>query len=290
MDERSQGETALNWVEPKALPLAGNRERIIDICYELLCAGRPISDVLEEVKRLSHDPTRNAAAAGSPTPIELHRSVSHSSAVSLEPMSEPQAGPDSSVLLTRPGLVQRLIGLGKPLVALGVILLSLVTIVGSVQLGTARQKVDYQTEDQILRQLRERGQLISKSLLPALDNAELKDIRQPVVALKTLASGAQQIQLLFAPGGGESFYYAASWPSTGDFETQRRRLVGLGILDRLPSSCHAGAAFELLGSAPTGGEVAIAVNPLWTPAGCWVVVSSFAISESARGALKAARL
>jgi hypothetical protein len=86
--------------------------------------------------------------------------------------------------------------------------------------------------------------------------------------------------LLFAPGRGERSFYAGSWPSIDEgFEAQRQRLVGLGILDRLPANCHNGTAFELLGSRPIAGGEAVAVNPFWTPVGCWVVVRSFAIDS-----------
>jgi hypothetical protein len=163
------------------------------------------------------------------------------------------------------------------------VVLSLVTIGGYVQLGTAARQPtpNRQNELQLLRQLHEQGQFISKSLRPGLDNAELRDVRQINAAVKLHAGGAQAIKLLFAPGGSQSFYYVASWPNGGDdLETQRRQLTRLGILDRLAASCHNAAPFELLGSEPTSGNEGIAVNPLWTPAGCWVVVSFLSIDVS----------
>ena len=127
-------------------------------------------------------------------------------------------------------------------------------------------------------QLREQGRFISKSLRPALYNADLRNLPQLNAAVKLHVGGAQAIKLLFAPGGGESFYHAASWPSGGDdLEAERRKLTRLHILDRLAASCHNGAPFELLGLEPTSGNEGVAVNPLWTPAGCWVVVSFFPI-------------
>ena len=132
-----------------------------------------------------------------------------------------------------------------------------------------------------LRQLHEQGQFISKSLRSGLDNAELRDVRQINAAVKLHAGEARAIKLLFAPGGSQSFYYVASWPNGGDdLEAQRRQLTRLGILDRLAASCHNATPFELLGSEPTSGNEGVAVNPLWTPAGCWVVVSFLSIDVS----------
>jgi hypothetical protein len=190
------------------------------------------------------------------------------------------ANPHSSAPVAQYGLVQRLKLLRATIVALVAIVVSLVTMVAYFEFGNAGQ----QTHEHIRQQLRERGQLISNSLRPALDNAELKDMPRLSAALKGHADGVQAIRLLFAPGGGERFYYAASWPDAGEnFEAQRQHLVGLGILGRLPASCHNGIAFELLSSGPTADREAVAVNPLWTPLGCWVVVTSFVI-DSFRGA------
>ena len=169
-------------------------------------------------------------------------------------------------------------GLGRrgTAVTIGLVVLSLVTIGGYAQLGTAARQPtpNRQNELQLLRQLHEQGQFISKSLRPGLNNAELKDVRLINAAVKLHAGEVQAIKLLFAPGGSQSFYYVASWPDGGDdLETQRRQLTRLGILDRLAASCHNAAPFELLGSEPTSSNQGVAVNPLWTSAGCWVVVS-----------------
>jgi hypothetical protein len=281
--ERLQRKTSPDRVEAKAPSLPANQERIIDICHELLCAGLPIADVLKEAKRLSHD-VDNTARLGASAPIESSGPVSHSSAALLEQASAPHANPGSSAPFSQHGFVRQWVALrGRHLLALAVVLLSLATIVASVQLGAARQKAELQSDDQLRRQLRERGRLISDSLRPELDKAALKDIRQLDAALRRFASGTQGIRLLFAPGGSESFYHVASWPSDSeDLEAQRRQLVRLGILDRLPASCGDGEAFELLVSSTSAGDDGVAVNPLRSPAGCWVILSSFPIDSRPR--------
>jgi hypothetical protein len=216
-------------------------------------------------------------------PKDCPTPVSEKLPVLQEQVPEPQPNLDSAVPIPRSGFMRRGPGLRGTLVAIGLVVLSLVTIGGYVQLGTAARQPtpNRQNEVQLLRQLRERGQFISKSLRSVIDNAGLRDTLQLNAAVRVHMGGATAIELLFAPGGGESFYYAASSPGGGhDLEAERRKLTKLGILDRLAASCHNGAPFELLGSEQTSGNEGVAVNPLWTPAGCWVVVSFFPIDLS----------
>jgi hypothetical protein len=278
----SRDHTVANCVGLKK-PLLEDQEYIISICNELFCSGRPLAEVLEEVKkRLSDERIRNTVKPGAPAPI-IGLAEDRPPPVLQEQVPEPQLNPGSSVLILRPGFMQRRLGRRGTLVAIGLVVLILVTIGGYVQLGTAARQPtpNRQSELQLLRQLHEQGQFISKSLRPGLDNAELRDVGQINAAVKLHAGEAQAITLLFAPGGGQSFYYVASWPNGGDdLEAQRRQLTRLGILDRLAASCHNAASFELLGSKPTFGNEGVAVNPLWTPAGCWVVVSFLSLDLS----------
>ena len=285
----SRDNTIADCVGLKKPSLLEDQEHIISICNELFCSGRPLAEVLEDVKkRLSDEPKRNTVKLGAPAamiglPEDCPPPVSDELPVSQEQVPEPQLNPGSSIPSLRPGFMQRGLGRRGTVVAIGLVVLSLVTIGGYVQLGTAARQPtpNRQNELQLLRQLHEQGQFISKSLRPGLDNAELRDVRQINAAVKLHAGGAQAIKLLFAPGGSQSFYYVASWPNGGDdLETQRRQLTRLGILDRLAASCHNAAPFELLGSEPTSGNEGVAVNPLWTPAGCWVVVSFLSIDLS----------
>jgi hypothetical protein len=261
------------------------RERIISICNELLCSGRPFAEVLKEIKRLSDKPTRDTVELGSSGPMIGLANDCPAPAKELpvlrERALEPQPDPGSSVFqFFGP---QRALRLRRTLFVIGFLVLSVSIIAGYVQLGAvARQPApNRQNEIQLLQQLHDRGQFISKSLRPAIDNAGLRDAPTLNAAVKLRTGGAKAIRVLFAPGGGESFYYAASWPARGDdLEAERRQMTRLGILDRLAASCHNGTPFELLGSEPTFGNEGVAVNPLWTPAGCWVVVSVFAVDLS----------
>lgn len=53
MAEPVRVETAPRYAELKNLRFAEEREGVIDACYELLCSGRPLEEILIEVKRLS---------------------------------------------------------------------------------------------------------------------------------------------------------------------------------------------------------------------------------------------
>jgi len=82
----------------------------------------------------------------------------------------PDPKPDQSSFLYRFFGPKRALRLRRTPFIVGLLVLSVATITGYVQLGTAaRQPIpDQQNETQLLRQLHERGQLISKSLRPAI--------------------------------------------------------------------------------------------------------------------------
>ena len=261
------------------------RKRIILICNELLCSGRPFAEVLNEVKRLSDQSIRDAVDLGPPVPMiglanDRSTPVDEDFPGLREQALEPQREQGSlGFQIFGP---HRALRLRRTLFVIGFLVLSVSTIAGYVQLGAATRQPtpDRKNESHLLQQLRDRGQFISKSLRPAIDNAGLGDAPQLNAAVKLRTGGAKAIRILFAPGGGESFYYAASWPNGDDFEAERRKMTRLGILDRLAASCHNGAPFELLGLEPPLDNEGVAVNPLWTPAGCWVVVSVFPVDLS----------
>ena len=53
MAEPARVETVPRYAELKSLPFPEEREGVIEACYELLCSGRPLEEILTEVKRLS---------------------------------------------------------------------------------------------------------------------------------------------------------------------------------------------------------------------------------------------
>jgi two-component system sensor histidine kinase ChvG len=140
---------------------------------------------------------------------------------------------------------------------------------------------DYEDSQTLLLQsVRDQGRVISQSLVPLLENAQVGDLPQLGRQLERFAGSVTMIKLLLAPAGsdGNGFYYVASWPAvaSSDLDAEREILARQGVLDRLAQSCRGEIPFSLLYDRPTGGaEVVTAVTPLLTAAGCWAVVSSF---------------
>jgi two-component system, OmpR family, sensor histidine kinase ChvG len=145
-----------------------------------------------------------------------------------------------------------------------------------IQFRTAYEE----SQDLLLRSVRDEGRVISQSLLPLLQTADIETLPQLGSTLARFAGEVSTVKLLLAPAGAGSdgFYYVASWPTVApaNLEAERDRLAQQGVLDRLAQNCRGELPFSLIYHRPTGGaEIVTAVTPLATAAGCWAVVSSF---------------
>jgi two-component system sensor histidine kinase ChvG len=138
-----------------------------------------------------------------------------------------------------------------------------------------------ESQQLLLRSVRDEGRVISQSLLPMLENASTDSLPEIGANLSRFAGEVTTIKLLLAPagvGGGDGFYYIASWPTVppANLEAERNTLAQQGVLDRLAKNCRDEMPFSLIYRRPTGGaEIVTAVTPLATPVGCWAVVASF---------------
>ena len=137
-----------------------------------------------------------------------------------------------------------------------------------------------ESQELLLRSVREQGRVISQSLLPLLQDATVASLPELGSKLDKFAGELTSIRLLLAPAGGagEGFYYVASWPmvASSNLQAERNTLAQQGVLDRLAQNCRGEMPFSLIYHRPTGGaEVVTAVTPLATAAGCWAVVASF---------------
>ncbi len=139
-----------------------------------------------------------------------------------------------------------------------------------------------ESQELLLRSVRDQGRAINQSLLPLLetaDNAALPELGRHLAAL---ASEVTTIKLLLQPAstgaGGSGFYYLASWPAVAqsDLQAGHDMLAQQGVLERVAESCRGEIPFSLIYHRSTGGaEIVTAVTPLSTPLGCWAVVASF---------------
>ena len=137
-----------------------------------------------------------------------------------------------------------------------------------------------QSQNLLLRSVRDEGRVITQSLLPMLQDADIDSLPQLGAALSRFAGEVTTIKLLLAPAGAGSdgFYYVASWPTVepANLQAERNTLAQQGVLDRLAQNCRGEMPFSLIYRRPTGGaEIVTAVTPLATAVGCWAVISSF---------------
>ncbi len=139
------------------------------------------------------------------------------------------------------------------------------------------------SQNLLLRSVRDEGRVISQSLLPMLETADTGSLPQLGQVLSRFAGEVTTIKLLLAPagagGGTDGFYYVASWPTVvpSNLQAERETLARQGVLDHLAQNCKGEMPFSLAYDRPTGGaEIVTAVTPLATAAGCWAVVASFA--------------
>ncbi len=139
-----------------------------------------------------------------------------------------------------------------------------------------------QSQEFLLRSVRDEGRVITQSLLPLLETADTGSLPELGRYLARFAGEVTTIKLLLSPTaaepGAEGFYYVASWPAVeqSNLQAERETLAQQGVLDRLAENCREEMPFSLIYHRPTGGaEIVTAVTPLSTPAGCWAVVASF---------------
>jgi two-component system, OmpR family, sensor histidine kinase ChvG len=139
-----------------------------------------------------------------------------------------------------------------------------------------------ESQELLLRSVRDEGRVISQSLLPLLEAADPDSLPELGRHLARFAGEVTTIKVLLAPAGAgagtDGFYYVASWPAVApsNLEAERETLARQGVLDRLAQDCRGELPFSLIYHRPTGGaEVVTAVTPLSTAAGCWAVIASF---------------
>ena len=280
--ETVRDETAPIYPELKNPSAPDDREAIIQSCYELLCSGRPLSEILGEVKRLSDLSKGNKSdTTGEPGSTQVSDEARSNSSTRSESKTAhpPEPMPLSVVYRSRQfssplagyGFVWRLRSLRAK-----TIVLTVACMLASAFTYVAFSKTHQDSQHLPPQSVRDEGRVISQLLLPMLENAAIDDLPQLGRQLERFAGRVTTIELLLAPAGsdGEKFYYAGSWPRS-DLEAERQTLTRQGVLDRLTESCRSEVPFSLIHDRTTGGAEIIAVTPLSTAGGCWAVVTTF---------------
>src|SRR5712671_2831736 len=162
------------------------------------------------------------------------------------------------------------------------VLLAVIFVLVPVFLYMEFRSADQDSQELLLRSVRDEGRVISQSLLPLLEISDNGSFPELGRHLARFAGEVTTIKVLLAPNGtgagSDGFYYVASWPAVvpGNLEAERETLARQGVLDRLAQNCWGELPFSLIYHRPTGGaEVVTAVTPLSTAAGCWAVIASF---------------
>jgi two-component system sensor histidine kinase ChvG len=162
------------------------------------------------------------------------------------------------------------------------LLLAVVFILVPVFLYLEFRSAYEESQELLLRSVREEGRAISQSLLPLLETANNAALPELGGHLSRFAGEVTTIKLLLQPAGtgaeSKGFYYLASWPAVAqsNLQAEHDTLAQQGVLDRVAENCRGEMSFSLIYPRPTGGaEIITAVTPLSTPVGCWAVVASF---------------
>jgi two-component system sensor histidine kinase ChvG len=158
------------------------------------------------------------------------------------------------------------------------VLLAVIFLVVPLILYGQFKAADEEKQDLLLRSVREQGRLLGQALLPMLTaGGDHPALPQLGTELARFADEVTNVKLLFAPPGG-GFFYIASQPVVppAQLDIERDKLQQQGVLDRLSRTCQGQLPDAFRYSTPSGDdEVVTSVTPLSTPAGCWVLVTSF---------------
>jgi two-component system, OmpR family, sensor histidine kinase ChvG len=146
------------------------------------------------------------------------------------------------------------------------------------------QAADEERQILILTAIREKGQVISKTLEPLLQRADSVPYFRLGEELSQFQTGTVNLKLLFRPTGAPEagfFYVASAPPVTSDtLEAERRHLVDAGILDRVGRSCDGNLPLAMRVELPRGQtELLTSISPVRSSGGCWALVISSLLDE-----------
>lgn len=290
--ELVHGDASRPHPEPRNVAVPDDQEMIIQFCYELVCSGRPFSEILAETKRLSVlqkesnsdalDRTVYAQVPDHPDEVPRWDDTGVNSRAGR--ISEPTEGKQvqqSPVLPITCSLLARLLSKPAKILTLALVFTAtLISVFTYIELGKAHQN----SPDRLLKSAHDRGRELSQSMLPMLKPATIGDLAQLGRQLDQFGGTGATIRLLLTPadGDGENFYYVGSSPMS-TLDVVRQTLAAQGVLDRLTEICRARSPFSLTHDQSTFGTEVIAVTPIWTAAGCWAVIATFSAEALGSG-------
>jgi two-component system, OmpR family, sensor histidine kinase ChvG len=164
--------------------------------------------------------------------------------------------------------------------AIKIILLAAVFLVVPIIFYRLFQIADAQQTELLARTVEEKGTLVATLLRPHLERFQDESPVELQRALDDVATEDSNIKILVRPEGSDAssgFLYVMSAPAvSADYlAEERRRLIEIGVFDRLAPACEGRADPVVRFTNPAGQpEVLTSMTPVFIGRSCWVVITS----------------
>jgi two-component system, OmpR family, sensor histidine kinase ChvG len=164
--------------------------------------------------------------------------------------------------------------------AIKIILLGAVFLVVPIIFYRLFQIADAQQTELLARTVEQKGTLIATMVRPHLERFQDESSDELQRALDEVAKDGSNIKVMVRPEGtaaSSGFLYVMSAPAvSADYlAEERRRLVELGVFDRLAPTCDGRADPTVRFTNPAGQpEVLTSMTPVHIGQSCWVVITS----------------
>ena len=140
--------------------------------------------------------------------------------------------------------------------------------------------VDRDRQAFLLRSLQVQGRLAVQVLAPKLKNADSQSLLSVSMLLQSVSSNQMRIKLLLRPAGrANSFFLVAASPALdpATLDQERTSLEQTGLLAHLDEGCAGDLPLAVRYQGPSGRvELLTSITPLHAPAGCWLIITSYA--------------
>ncbi len=160
---------------------------------------------------------------------------------------------------------------------------ALVFLIVPVILYSKFAEADAERQAFLLRALQAEGLLVAQDLRPSLASSSGRSLLDVARVVHDLSADQMRVKLLLRPAGqSDSFFLVASNPpvEAANLDEERRRLDAAGVLPRLDESCDGDRTLSMRYEAASGAEELLtSMSPLHSPAGCWVVLTSYATGD-----------
>lgn len=160
---------------------------------------------------------------------------------------------------------------------------ALVFLIVPVILYAKFAEADAERQAFLLRALQAEGLLVAQDLRPSLTSSSGRSLLDIAHVVHDLEADQMRVKLLLRPSGqSDSFFLVASNPliEPASLDEERRRLDAAGVLPRLDESCDGDRTLALRYEGASGAEELLtSMSPLHSPAGCWVVLTSYATGD-----------